>query len=63
MADVELSPLPSDQVRSIVILLAREGQAAISNRNAPAFAAECFEAAASLARDYATPQTKEEGSL
>jgi hypothetical protein len=61
MESVKLSPLPSDQVRSILIMLAREGQAALDRGpNARQFAAQCFHSAASLARDYAAPPSEPE---
>jgi hypothetical protein len=50
---IAISPLTNDQVRTVLVMLSREGQAAITRHpQGPALAAECFEAAASLARDY-----------
>jgi hypothetical protein len=50
---IQLSPLPPDHVRALIIMAAREGQAAIGRGpNAGEHVTQCFEAAASLARDY-----------
>jgi hypothetical protein len=49
---IPLSPLPADHVRTLMILAAREGQAAIGRGRADQVVIECFESAASLARDY-----------
>lgn len=53
MANIDISPLPSDALRSLIIMAAREGQAELGR--APQFAAESLATAASLARDYAAP--------
>jgi hypothetical protein len=41
--DVQLSPLPAEQVKSLIIMAAREGQAALDRGpNVGPFVANCF---------------------